>query len=153
MRLAVDQFIISDSLSVLRQMGSEGGDTTYVMLPAVIAHLRAGSRDAASDLLADIERGAEANSWQAALVGLMRGTMAADALVAKAKRDDGLLTEAHAYIGILASIAGRSDEALQHLEWVKTKGRKDYIEYGFALGELRRLERAAAPSPATAPRP
>jgi len=152
MRLALDQFIVSDSLNILRQMGSEGGDTTYVTLPAVIAHLRAGARDAALELLADIERGVEADSWPAALVAVMRGTMAADALIAKAKRDEGLLTEAHAYIGILASIAGRRDEALQHLEWVKVNGRKDYIEYGFALGELRRLERAAAPPTTTAPK-
>ena len=152
MRLALDQFIVSDSLNILRQMGSEGGDTTYVTLPAVIAHLRAGARDAALGLLADIERGVEADSWPAALVAVMRGTLAADALVAKAKRDEGLLTEAHAYIGILASIAGRRDEALQHLEWVKVNGRKDYIEYGFALGELRRLERAAAPPTTTAPK-
>ena len=152
MRLAVDEFIVSDSLAVLRQSGSEAGDTTYVMLPAVIAHLRAGARNAALDLLADIEGGVEVNSWQAALVAWMRGTMAADALIAKAKKDEGLLTEAHAYIGIVASIAGRREEALQHLEWVKAKGLRDYIEYGFALGELRRLERTAA-APTATPKP
>ena len=143
MRLALDEFIVSDSVSVVRQMGSEGGDSTYVMLPAAIAYLRAGAKDKALEVLANIERQIEADSWQAALVALMRGTMTPDALVAKAKKDDGLLTEAHAYSGILASIGGRRDEALLHLEWVKAKGRKDFIEYGFALGELRRLERGA----------
>lgn len=34
-----------------------------------------------------------------------------------------------------------ADKALKHLEWVKNSGRKDFIEYGFALGELRRLQR------------
>jgi len=153
MRLGIDQFIVSDSLNVVRQMGAEGGDVTYVLLPAAITHLRAGSKDAAFGVLADIERQVEAESWQASLIATIRGTLAPDALVAKAKKDEGLLTEAHTYAGILASIAGRRDEALQHLEWVKTNGRKDYIEYGFALGELRRLERAAAPSPATSPKP
>jgi len=141
MRLGIDQFIVSDSLAAVRQMGAEGGDATYVLLPAAIAHLRAGAKDDALEVLANIERQVEAGSWQASLVALMRGTMAPEALVAKAKKDDGLLTEAHAYSGILASIGGRRDEALRHLEWVKANGRRDFIEYGFALGELRRLGR------------
>jgi hypothetical protein len=69
--------------------------------------------------------------------------MTADALVARAGRDVGQLTEAHAYAGILASIAGRREEAMKHLEWVKEKGRKDFREHTFALGELRRLVSSA----------
>jgi hypothetical protein len=42
----------------------------------------------------------------------------------------------------MANIAGNRPVALTHLQWVETKGRKDYIEYGFALGELRRIKRA-----------
>ena len=146
MRLALDDFVVSDSMNVVRQMGAEDGDVTYVLLPAAITHLRAGRKDAALSVLAEVERQVTADSWQASLVGLMRGTLTPDALIAKAKADDGLLTEAHAYIGILASIGGRRDEAAQHLEWVKAKGRKDYIEYGFALGELRRLGIASEPT-------
>lgn len=146
MRLGLDQFVVSDALNVVRLSGAEGGDLTYTLLPAVIAHLRAGAKDDALKVLADIERRqVEKESWQTSLVALLRGTLAPDALVAKARRDDGLLTEAHAYIGILASIAGRRDEALRHLEWVKASGRKDYVEYGFALGELRRIARTATP--------
>lgn len=145
MRLGLDRFIVSDATNYVRLAGWQDDSGTYVMLPAAIAYLRAGARDHALEVLADIERHVEAESWQASVAALMRGTLAPDALIAKAKRDDGLLTEAHAYIGILASIGGRREEALRHLEWVKASGRKDYIEYGFALGELRRLERGATP--------
>ena len=73
----------------------------------------------------------------------MRGTMTAEAIIARASRDQGQLTEAHAYAGILASIAGRREAAMTHLTWVKERERKDFREHTFALGELRRLEAAA----------
>ena len=61
-----------------------------------------------------------------------------------------LLTEAHAYIGIKANIDGDLATALPHLQWVKEKGRREYTEYGLALGELDRIERqknATGPAP------
>ena len=142
MRLGLDQFVVSDAVNYLRMAGWQGDAGVYVLLPAALTHLRAGARDDALAVLADIERHVEPKSWQASLAGLLRGTVEPAALVARARKDDGLLTEAHAYIGILASIAGRREEALQHLHWVRDKGRKDFIEYSFALGELGRLERA-----------
>ena len=45
-------------------------------------------------------------------------------------------------MGVLASIAGKQDEARTHLEWVTGKGLKTYLEYGLAVGELKRLARA-----------
>ena len=145
MRLGVDDFVVSDARSYIQRVGwSE--DAVYVMLPAVIVALRTGEKEAAAGLLADIEKHVTPNSWQAALVAFLRGQLSGDALIAKAARDDALLTEAHAYVGILESIAGNREMALEHLEWVKENGRKDYIEYGFALGELRRLRRSAPPA-------
>ena len=140
-RLGVDRYIESDAANFIRMAGWQGDSGTYIMLPVVLTHLRNGRQDKALETLDEIERHVDASSWPASIVALLRGTMAAQALVAKAGRDSGLLTEAHAYAGMLASIAGRREEALAHLEWVKTKGRRDFREYAFALGELKRLER------------
>jgi tetratricopeptide (TPR) repeat protein len=143
MRLGIDRFIESDAANYIRMAGWQGDNGTYVMFPVVLAHLRAGKTAQAMEALAEIETQVKPRSWPAAVAALMRGTMTADALVARAGRDVGQLTEAHAYAGILASIAGRREEAMKHLEWVKEKGRKDFREHTFALGELRRLVSSA----------
>ena len=141
MRLGVDRFIESDAANFIRLGGWQGDSGTYVMFPVVLTHLRAGKKAEALAALDEIDQHVEPASWPAAVASLMRGTMTPDALIAKAGRDSGLLTEARAYVGILASIAGRREEALTHLEWVKSNGRKDFKEHSFALGELKRLER------------
>jgi tetratricopeptide (TPR) repeat protein len=142
MRLGLADFVVSDARTYIERVGWSD-DGVYVMLPAVIVMLRGAQKEAARGALADIEKQVKPNSWQASLVAFFRGELAGDTLIVKAGRDDGLLTEAHAYVGILDSIAGNRDKALKHLEWVKNSGRKDFIEYGFALGELRRLQRSA----------
>jgi hypothetical protein len=143
MRLGIDRFIESDAANYIRMAGWQGDAGTYVMFPVVLVHLRAGRATDAADALTEIDAHVKPGSWQAAIAALMRGTVTAEAIVAKAGRDNGQLTEAHAYAGILASIAGRRDDAIKHLQWVKEKGRKDFREYTFALGELRRLALSA----------
>jgi tetratricopeptide (TPR) repeat protein len=143
MRMALDDFIVSDTRKYLDSAGWPADGGAYVMLPAVIALLRAGASDEALQAIGEIEAHVQPDSWQAALVSFFRGQLSADALVARAKRDEGLLTEAHAYAGILANIAGDRPAALTHLGWVEKHGRKDFIEYGFALGERRRIQRRA----------
>ena len=86
----------------------------------------------------------DANSWQATIVGYLRGSLPAGQFLKKASPEE-LLTEAHAYIGIKAHIDGDPATALQHLQWVKEKGRRDYTEYGLALGEIDRIERQKNP--------
>ena len=146
MRLGLDDFVVSDARTYIERVGWSD-DRVYVMLPAVIVMLRGAQKEAALGALADIEKHVKPNSWQAALVAFFRGELSGDTLIARAGRDDGLLTEAHAYVGILESIAGNRDKGLEHLEWVKNSGRKDFIEYGFALGELRRRQRSAPQRP------
>ena len=99
-------------------------------------------------ILDEIAANVEAQSWQAAIADYLRGSLPIDRFLKKASPDE-LLTEAHAYIGIKAHIDGDQATALQHLHWVKEKGRRNYTEYGLALGELDRISREtnAAPNP------
>ena len=139
MRLGIDRFVVSDAVNYVALTGWQGDGATYMMFPAALTLLRSGEPARALEIVDDIERHVEPKSWPSILVGLIRGTMTPEAVIAKAKDDLGLLTEAHAYSGILASIQGRRDDALRHLQWVKDRGRKDFREYSFALGELGRL--------------
>ena len=107
--------------------GWHGDSGVYVLLPAAIAHLRSGAKSEGLETLDEIAAHVKRDSWQAALVAFFRGQLSPDALIAKAKRDDGLLTEAHAYIDILAGIAGDRATADSHLAWVEANGRKDFI--------------------------
>jgi hypothetical protein len=77
-------------------------------------------------------------SWQASVAQFLEGKLTVSALLSKAN-STGLQTEAHAYIGIKANIAGDKAVALEHLQWVKTKGDRGYTEYRLALGELDRM--------------
>ena len=146
MRLGIDRYVVADAVNYVQMAGWGGDDAVYVMLPAALAHLRAGRKEAASAALDEIEAHVKADSWQAALVRLFRGQLPVEELLRRARGDKGQLTEARAYAGILASIAGDRERAIEHLEWVKGNGAKDFIEYGFALGELRRLQAPAAGS-------
>lgn len=63
--------------------------------------------------------------------------------------DNDKQTEAHTYIGLDLSMAGRRDEALEHLRWVRDKGNGDFVEYPLALAELARLGESPKESPGT----
>ena len=80
----------------------------------------------------------EEQCWTAVVAQFLRSDLAAAPFLGKAK-GIGQETEAHAYIGIMAAIAGNRDDAMRHLEWVEGRGSKGYTEYRLALAELKRL--------------
>ena len=138
LRLGVDTYVVSDAVNYLRMRGWQDDTSSYVMLAAALTQLRTGkAADAAASLTA-IGDHVKPADWMAKLVAFLQGKMTDAALVAAAK-GDGELTEAHAYAGIKASIDGERDKAATHLTWVKTSGVKSFVEYRYALGELKRL--------------
>jgi tetratricopeptide (TPR) repeat protein len=141
--LGLDTFAISDAVNFVNQAGWQDGHSPYVMYIAALTALRLKEPDRADRLLQEIEAHVESSSWQALIVAFLRGRIKPEAFLAKASPDE-LLTEAHAYIGIKANIEGDRETALVHLRWVKDKGRRDYTEYGLALGELKRIERESS---------
>ncbi len=136
-RIGVDRFAIADATSYVEQSGWD--DTApYAMYIAALTYERRRQTDKANEELDQVRGHVPAASWQASVASFLEGTLAANALMSQAS-SSGLLTEAHAYIGIKASIDGDSAAALQHLEWVRDKGVRSYTEYGLALGELDRI--------------
>jgi tetratricopeptide (TPR) repeat protein len=146
-RIGRDEFALADARSYVTLEGWRDTSSPYVMYVAALAAMRIARTDRANELLDEIAANVDPKSWQAAIVEYLRGRLAPDAFLKKASPDE-LLTEAHAYIGIKAHIDGDRATALQHLQWVKEKGRRDYTEYGLALGELDRIAREEAPGPA-----
>jgi lipoprotein NlpI len=80
----------------------------------------------------------DAKSWPAALVKYLRADIGEKDLLALAT-DNDKMTEARAYVGMSLALEGRLDAARTHLEWVVKNGNRDFIEYGLAKSELRRI--------------
>jgi tetratricopeptide (TPR) repeat protein len=142
LRLGLDAYVASDAINWVRRNGWPANeDASYLMLAKAFTELRQKKAADAAATLTEIAAHHEPGDWMSTLVAFFRGELSGDALVAKAG-DDGRRTEAHAYAGIKAHIEGDRTTAQRHLAWVRTSGRRDFIEYGHALGELRRLARA-----------
>jgi lipoprotein NlpI len=138
LRLGVDTFVVSDAVNFVRMRGWQDDSSSYVMLAAALTQLRQGKTEDAAASLAAIGDHVKPADWVGKLVAFVQGKSGADALVASAK-GDGELTEAHAYAGIKASIDGDRAKATTHLTWVKASGVRSFVEYKYALGELKRL--------------
>jgi lipoprotein NlpI len=80
----------------------------------------------------------DAKSWPAPLVKYLRADIGEKDLLALAT-DNDKMTEARAYVGMSLALEGRLDAARTHLEWVVKNGNRDFIEYGLAKSELRRI--------------
>lgn len=144
LRMGLDTYVVSDAVNYLRLQGWQDDSSSFAMLAAALTQRRLKRPEEAAATLEEIASHRKAGDWVMQILAFVKGTLTADALIAKAK-GDGQLTEARAYAGIVASIGGDVDTARRHLEWVKASGRKDFTEYGMALGELKRLARGAIP--------
>jgi tetratricopeptide (TPR) repeat protein len=105
----------------------------------IFGHLAAregGDDDAAGRFLA---AAGEYDEWPFPAVQFLRGEIDEPELL-KLADDDGKQTEARCYLGVCHAAAGRKEEALAHLSWVKNHGTKSYVEYEIALGLLKRLD-------------
>ncbi|MCC7043878.1 MAG: hypothetical protein IT183_08450 [Acidobacteria bacterium] len=76
--------------------------------------------------------------WTRVVLTYLRGQLSDSALLSRA-RNDAERTRARAYIGVTASLAGRTEDAVQHLAWVRDYGARAYAEYDMARAELARL--------------
>lgn len=138
LRMGVDTYAVSDAVNYIRLQGWQDDSSSYAMLAAAFTQRRLKRPDEVAATLKEIAAHRKPDDWVMQICAFFEGKLTADALIAKAK-GEGQLTEARAYAGIIASIDGDLETARRHLEWVRTSGRKDYTEYGLALGELKRL--------------
>jgi tetratricopeptide (TPR) repeat protein len=112
-------------------------DTVYTAIIGALAHLRLGDAAEAAAVL-ERARFARLPAWTVHVLDFLQDRVPAEALLAKAKTT-GEKTEAHAYIGFKAALAGRYEEAVTRFTWVVENGAPTYTEFEMARAELHRL--------------
>ena len=130
---------VSDVRSVIEQGGSGAESAPYAAFLGAICYHRLQQPVEADKLLKEISPEISEGSWTATVMKFMQGELSSEQFLSRAK-DVFERTEAHAYAGIMDLLAGNREKALLHLRWVKEKGSRNYVEYGMAAAELKRLE-------------
>jgi tetratricopeptide (TPR) repeat protein len=133
-----DDLVVADIQTLLTHEVSDTHGRAYAAFIGVLSARRLARTAVADDMLARVESNA-LERWPSTLVAYLQGRLAADEVVDRA-RGVGQLTEAHAYIGISASVARRPDEARRHLAWVRDRGVRAAAEYDMSRVELTRLD-------------
>ena len=132
----------SDAYNYLRTVGWRDEHSEYMVLVWYFG-LRQFKQDAyASKTLKDSIARVDPTEWPYPVLQFINHSLTLEELLAQAN-DNDKLTEAHAYAGLLLSLNGESQAALDHLRWVKDNGNKTFVEYPLALAEIARLEGAA----------
>jgi len=116
----------------------------YAAFAGVMGLVREGRADEATALGTEVLAHTPADAWPAHIAAHLLHRVTPAALLDQAS-DDRERTEAHAYIGLLASLDKQPETAREHLTWVTTKGEKSLVEYRWAVAELERLGAATQP--------
>jgi lipoprotein NlpI len=133
-----DELVIADAGAFVRDRTLGDERSAYVAFLAAMAAMRLHDADGVEVILAPLAAELDSKTWQHAVAQFLRGKTSAEALMARAATA-GERTEAHAYVGLVAVIAGRHSEGRTHLEWVRDKGERNYTEYRLAVDELARM--------------
>jgi tetratricopeptide (TPR) repeat protein len=137
--------VVRDAEACVRAPNCGPDSTSYASFIGALAARHLGQSAVADALLAASAKAAATDYWRSEVHTYLTGKSTAAEFLNKG-RHNGEHTEAHAYIGVMANIAGRRDEALEHLRWVRDRGAKHYTEYPMAVSELERIEGKVAAS-------
>ena len=144
----------TDARSYLQIKGWQDPQSPYIALIGSLGYRKGGQDAEAQRLLAEAAANCNPQAWPYAIIRYLRRELPSGALLAATANADQQ-TEARTYLGMDLARSGNRDQALPHLQWVRDNGNKGFVEYRFALAELRHLQSGepAAPAPATSDRP
>jgi tetratricopeptide (TPR) repeat protein len=134
----------ADARAYIEKGGRGTESSPYMAFLGALCLLKSGQVAESEKLLEEVRPEIAADSWTMKVMDFMQGRTEADKFLSLAK-DVNERTEAHAYVGLKDSIAGRRSQAVDHLRWVKDNGTKDFVEYGMSVAELKRLEAGDSP--------
>jgi tetratricopeptide (TPR) repeat protein len=134
----------ADARANLKMTGWHEEHSQFMALVAHFGYRQAAREADARTILDEAAANADTTAWPYPIVRYLRRELSAKEVFALANNNDKM-TEARAYIGLDLSLAGKKDEALTHLRWVKEYGNGQFVEYPMALTEISRIEAAAAP--------
>jgi tetratricopeptide (TPR) repeat protein len=137
-RAGRDASVLRDVEVLMANDRLTGEERAHAIFVGVLSARRLLQPEAAGRLLTRADSAAIA-PWTRVVLTYLRGQLSDSALLSRA-RNDAERTRARAYIGVTASIAGRAEDAVQHLVWVRDHGARTYVEYDMARAELARLE-------------
>jgi len=132
----------SDARSYVKLKGWKDDRAQYMAIFGAFGDRWAQRETEAHQLLDEAAANCNTSAWPYPVIRYLRRDLSLDDLLAAAT-DLDKKTEARAYLGLDLVLAGKQDEALTHLHWVKDNGKKNFSEYAFAVNELRRLEGGA----------
>lgn len=137
-RLGFGVYAAGAARAYVRKAGWSAPSSPYAAFAGVLGLLRDKRAGEATTLLTELAAATQGEVWPAPIVAFLQNRTSARDLLAIAKSERER-TEAHAYIGLLASAEGRRELALEHLSWVKANGEEGLVEFSWALAELDRL--------------
>jgi lipoprotein NlpI len=129
----------ADARAYVKLKGWKDDRAQYMTIFGVFGDRRAQREDEARAFLDEAAANCDTAVWPYPVIRYLRRDLSAENLLAAAT-DLDKKTEARAYLGLDLVLAGKPNEALSHLRWVKENGRKNFSEYTFAVNELRHLE-------------
>lgn len=133
----------SDARSYLELKGWKDERALYVALIGYLGYRYGHQDEEAKKLLEEAKTKGETSAWPYPIIRYLLEESSSQALL-QAATDNDKRTEAHAYLGLELSLAGKRKEALTHLRWVKEYGNKGFVESTLASNELSRLEPATS---------
>lgn len=128
----------ADARAYVKLKGWEDDRAQYLAIFGAFGERWAQRETEARQLLDDAAANCNTSAWPYPVIRYLRRDLSVDDLLAAAT-DPDKKTEARAYLGLDLVLAGKQDEAMTHLQWVKDNGKKDFSEYAFAVKELGRI--------------
>jgi len=132
----------ADARAYVKLKGWKDNRAQYMAIFGAFGDRWAQREIEARQLLDEAAANCNTSAWPYPVIRYLRRDLSVDDLLAAAT-DPDKKTEARAYLGLDLVLAGKQDEAVTHLHWVKDNGKKSFSEYAFAVNELGRLEGGA----------
>jgi tetratricopeptide (TPR) repeat protein len=129
----------ADAQAYLKSLGWKDSQSPYAALLAYVGYRQARREGEARKLLDEAATNLDPSGWAYKIFRYLRREVSAQELLTLAT-DNDKMTEVKAYIGTDLLIAGRRDEAVVYLRWVKENGNKAFVEYLLAISELDKLK-------------
>ncbi len=128
----------ADARAYVKLKGWKDDRAQYLAIFGAFGERAAQRETEARQLLDDAAANCNTSAWPYPVIRYLRRDLSVEDLLAAAT-DPDKKTEARAYLGLDLVLAGKQDEAMTHLQWVKDNGKKDFSEYAFAVNELGRI--------------
>jgi tetratricopeptide (TPR) repeat protein len=116
----------------------KGHESPYAGLLAYLGYRQAHRDKEADEMLAEADAHMTSPAWPKNIYRYLRSEITESKLLALASGNNEL-AEAHAYIGMNLSLAGRTSEAFRHLVWLDENNDKDSVEFANLIDEWSQL--------------